>query len=113
MLINGKVCENIKSSRGIREDDPLSPYLFLLCAEELSGLLTKIKEFDKIKGLVAVRNGLMVSHLLFVDDSMLFYKADKEECQELLRVPKLYEQAFGQQMNMDKPSVLFKFKHKG
>ena len=45
--------------------------------------------------------------IFFVDDSMVFCKADKEECQELLRVLKLYEQASGQKVNMDKSSVLF------
>ena len=57
VLINGKVCGNIKLSRGIRQGDPLSPYIFLLCEEGLSSLLTMAKDFGKIKGLAAARNG--------------------------------------------------------
>ena len=44
LMINGKQCGDIKPSRGLRQGDPLSPYLFLLCAEVLSGMLNKTRE---------------------------------------------------------------------
>jgi hypothetical protein len=40
ILVNGQLVGHIKPSKGIRQGDPLSPYLFLLCAEALSALLT-------------------------------------------------------------------------
>ena len=43
ILINGKPYGNINPSKGIRQGDPLSPYLFLLCAKELTSLLTKVE----------------------------------------------------------------------
>ena len=85
----------ILSLRGIRQGDPLSPYLFLLCAKGLSNLLTMTKESSKVKRLAIGRNGSRVSHLFFVDDSMLFCRVDREECQELLQILHLYEKTFG------------------
>ena len=65
VMINGQQCEHIKPSRGIRQGDLLSPYLFLLCAEGLSGLLNKAKEKKMIKGVSVARNGPQVTHLFF------------------------------------------------
>ena len=49
----------------------------------------------------------MVSHLLFADDSLLFFKADRENAQEILDVLNIYCQASPQQVNMDKSSIHF------
>ena len=49
----------------------------------------------------------MVSHLLFADDSLLFFKADRENAQEILDILNIYCRASGQQVNMDKSSIHF------
>ena len=77
MLLNGQPVGNIKPSRGLRQGDPLSPYLFLLCALGLQSLIQKAKVNEKIKGVSICRNGPRVSHLFFVDDSVLFYRAKR------------------------------------
>jgi hypothetical protein len=43
VLVNGSPCGNITPSRGIRQGDPISPYLFLICAEALSSMLYSSK----------------------------------------------------------------------
>lgn len=74
ILINGSPSTMFKPKRGIRQGDPLSPYLFIICAEVLSGLITKYHEQDKIHGIsiAIVRNAPVISHLFFSDDSMMF-----------------------------------------
>jgi hypothetical protein len=67
---------NIKPPRGIRQGDPLSPYLFLLCAEALSFMLSRAKSSEVINGVPNSKNGPILSHLFFADDSLLFYKAN-------------------------------------
>ena len=57
-------------SRGLRQGDPLSPYLFLLCAEGLSSALAQQEEVRGIEGVRVCRNAPSVSHLLFADDSL-------------------------------------------
>jgi hypothetical protein len=49
----------------------------------------------------------MVSHLLFADDSLLFFKANRESADEVMDVLNIYCQASGQRINMDKSSIHF------
>ena len=66
--INGEVKEYIVPERGIRQGDPLSPYLFLMCSEGFSNLLTRAEEEKKISGLKISRKGPSLTHLFFADD---------------------------------------------
>ena len=63
------------SSKGLRQGDLLSPYLFLLCAEGFTSLLQKVEMESNIHGVSICRSAPKISHLLFVDDSLLFYQA--------------------------------------
>jgi hypothetical protein len=67
--VNGDLTDEIIPSRGLRQGDPLSPYLFLLCAEAFSSLLKKAEEDNLIQGVRICPNAPSVSHLLFADDS--------------------------------------------
>ena len=58
VLLNGQPVGNIKPFRGLRQGDPLSPYLFLLCALGLQGLLKKAEVNGEINGVSICRNGL-------------------------------------------------------
>ena len=72
---NSQETEAFYPSRGIRQGDPLSPYLFLLCAEGLSSLL-QFEEAGGIEGIRVCRSAPSVSPLLFADDSLILMKAD-------------------------------------
>lgn len=75
ILINGEPTGFITPSRSIRQGDPLSPYLYLLCAEGLSSILQKATETQQLQGLLLCRGRVCISHLLFADDTLLFYEA--------------------------------------
>lgn len=79
ILINGSHSTTFKPKRGIRQGDPLSPYLFILCAEVLSGLITRCHEKGKLHDITIARNAPTLSHLFFADDSMIFCRAHKDE----------------------------------
>ena len=70
--INGKSYRNIKPSRGIRQGDPLSPYLFLICAEGFTSLLAKVELDGRLHGVAVCRNAPRITNLLFADDSLIF-----------------------------------------
>jgi hypothetical protein len=72
ILINGQPSKCFSPERGLRQGDPLSPYLFILCANVLSGLLKKESQQSNIHGIQIARNAPKITHLLFADDSLLF-----------------------------------------
>ena len=79
VLINRESKGYITPSRGIKQEDPLSPYLLLLCAEGLSSLIRKAMKRQQLHGILSCTNGMCISHLLFVDDSFIFYQTTLEE----------------------------------
>ncbi|KAE8702081.1 hypothetical protein F3Y22_tig00110503pilonHSYRG00762 [Hibiscus syriacus] len=78
MVFNGVPGDSFLPSRGLRQGDPLSPYLFLFCAEGLSSLLHAAKSAGSLTGYKVGRYGENSTHLLFVDDSILFGEASPE-----------------------------------
>ena len=86
---------------------PISPYLFLLCTEGFHGLLKKAKDLGKIRGVSISCNGPKLTHLLFANDSIIFCKAQNNDCQKLLEILGTYERASRQQINQDKITLFF------
>lgn len=107
ILINGKPYGLIHPSRGILQGDLLSLYLFLLCAEGFTSLLQKAELEGVIHGVSICRQAPRISHLLFADDSLLFCQAIDKETRVVLEISKLYTEASGQCINMDKSSIYF------
>ena len=96
LLINGEPTSIIHPSRGIRQGDPLSPYLFLLYIEGLHGLINQAACSGNIRGISIYRNGPRLTHLVFANDSLLFCKAISQECQFVQRILGAFEEASGQ-----------------
>jgi hypothetical protein len=107
VLVNGVPYGNILPSRGLRQGDPLSPYLFLIAAEGLSSLLSRAALDNRLTGVSIFVGGYRLSHLFFPDDSLLFCRATAEEWENRSLVLKLYERASGQQLNAAKTSIFF------
>ncbi|XP_020153203.1 uncharacterized protein [Aegilops tauschii subsp. strangulata] len=107
VMFNGKKLEEFEPSRGIRQGDPISPYLFLLAAEGLSCLLKSRRESSNLQGLQVAPSAPPVNHLLFADDSLLFFKANGEGANEVNLVLDQYCQASGQRVNNAKSSIFF------
>ena len=106
-LINDAVLGRVIPQRGIRQGDPLSPYLFILCSEVLSGLCSKAQQDGTLPGIKIAKNSPSVNHLLFADDTMFFIPTDRRSCAKLKHILTLYESASGQRINTDKSSISF------
>lgn len=105
--VNGELTSQFSPSRGLRQGDPISPYLFVICAEGLSALLLDAKEKGTMHGVKICPRAPCVSHLFFADDSMLLIKADQQEAEVLHDVLQLYEDCSGQCINVEKSAIMF------
>ena len=86
LLVSGSPTHSFHPTRGIRQGDPISLYLFLLCANILSIALIQAKNRKQIKGIAMGRQGVSFTHLLFVDDSFFFFQNDRSSLTNLKRI---------------------------
>ena len=107
ILLNGAPHGLIHPQRGLRQGDPLSPYLFLLCAEGLHAIIQQAADSGSITGVSLCRAGPKVTHLLFADNSLLFCRANNQECNTILDLLEKYERASGQRINREKTQLFF------
>ena len=107
VLINGEPKGRIIPTRGLRQRDPISPYLFLLCVEGLSAMLRREVRMGRIKGVSVCQGAPQIFHLFFPDDSIIFSKATLEEVNQVSQVLKEYERESRQKLNKEKTSLFF------
>ena len=96
ILINGTPNGYIRPTRGIRQGDPISQFLFLICLEGLHGLLTQSAMRGDIHGFSISRRSPTLTNLLFANDSLLFCRLNVDECEKVLEVLQVYEKSLGQ-----------------
>jgi hypothetical protein len=102
---NSQLTDEFVPTRGIRQGDPLSPYLFLLCAEGLSSCLLHAEEVGGIEGIKVCINAPSVSHILFADDSLILLKADLNNAISLQHALDSYCAISGQLVSVSKSSI--------
>ena len=102
VLINREAKGHITPTRGLRQGDPLSPFLFILCTEVLISHIKQAEQNQTITCIKIARECPAISHLLFAYDSLFFCKAEQSQCEELVRIIDVYGNASGQQLNKSK-----------
>ena len=105
VLINGCPTKQFGMERGLRQGDPLSPFLFNIVSEGLSCLLQKAVGLEMIKGEDFDRNGIHISHLQFADDTIMFIKPKIEYVLNIKRILRCFELASGLKVNFHKSCV--------
>lgn len=104
---NGEEFGNVIPTRGVRQGDPISPYIYIMCAEGLSAMIRRSVENGLIHGCTVARGAPNISHLFFADDCYLFLRATEVEADNLKRILVRYEAISGQQINFGKSTVVF------
>jgi len=105
--VNGTDSKHFSPSRGLRQGDPLSPYLFLFCVEVFSFFLKQAHAARELAGVSFGGIGPTITHLLFADDSTVFLKASDSNLQALKDVSQKYERCSGKKVNFQKSSIYF------
>jgi hypothetical protein len=109
ILVNGNPCGFFRSTRGLRQGDPLSPMLFVIVMEALSKLLDKATVGNFLTGF-SMGGGpsapISVSHLLFADDTLIFCDADPSQVLFLRLVLTWFEAVSGLRINLGKSELV-------
>ncbi|RVW27451.1 Transposon TX1 uncharacterized 149 kDa protein [Vitis vinifera] len=109
MLVNGVPAGFFSSSKGLRQGDPLSPYLFIMGMEVLSALISRAVEGGFIYGCRIWKGRgqpVNITHLLFADDTIVFCEAKKESLLYLSWILLWFEAASGLKINLEKSMVI-------
>ena len=107
IIFNESALEPFFPSRGIRQGDPLSPYLFIICMDFLSQLIEEKCSSNQWTPIKSSKNGLAFSHLMFADDLVLFAKANDTNCHTIRSVLNTFCSISGQLVSEAKSRVFF------
>ena len=105
VLVTGSAKGWVKVSRGLRQGDPLSPFLFTLVADVLSKMLLREEERNSLEGFRVGRNKTKVSHLQFADDTIFFSNTREEDLQTLKSLLLVFGHISGLKVNLDKSNI--------
>jgi len=108
VLVNGTPSGFFNSSRGLRQGDLLSPFLFVVVMEALSRMLSVALDQGNLIGfLVGFREpeALVVNHLMFADDTLIFCGAQEEQIRHLRCIFLCFEAALGLRINLGKSEL--------
>ena len=98
---NGHFSRNIQLSRGCRQGDPISPYIFVLCAELLSPC---VRECGDIKGIEVHGTEIIISQ--YADDTTLFLEGSHEDIKRLMSILRWFRNVSGLGINVDKTKAV-------
>lgn len=105
VIWNGDRLDGFIPARGLRQGDPLSPYLFVLCMEVLSHKIKTAITSKLWKPCTLSRGGPTLSHLFFADDLLLFGTASSHQAAMMKEIMEAFCRDSGQKMNLSKSKI--------
>lgn len=106
ILVNGSPSTPFKLQRGLRQGDPLSPFLFVLIVEALNQLIKKVTSLHLWNGVGIPQSDVKVTHLQFADDTLIFCEANLDSLMNIKKMLILFQLASGLQVNFHKSSLI-------
>lgn len=104
-IINGTKHQPLKPNRGIRQGDPLSPYLFILVMNYLSAMITNSVSNGDWKPFKITNSDVNISHLLFADDVLLFAKANSHSISSIKTIFDSFCKISSMEINLNKSKL--------
>eukprot|EP00253_Pinus_taeda_P003713 PITA_03713 len=106
ILVNGIPSSTFHPSRGIRQGDPLSPFLFVIMAKGLGRSIKAAISAGNLKG-ISIHQAPTSSHQQFVDDNMIFGHSSVQEARSLNSILDTFSKASGALINKVKSQIFF------
>ncbi|GKV07784.1 hypothetical protein SLEP1_g19505 [Rubroshorea leprosula] len=106
VLVNGSPSRQFSVSKGLRQGDPLSPFLFLIVAEGLNGLMSSAVEKELYKGVTVGKDAVMITHLQFADDTIFFGDATENNIMVIKSIMRSFELLSGLKINLQKSQLM-------
>ncbi|XP_074299645.1 uncharacterized protein LOC141630789 [Silene latifolia] len=107
VLWNGEPTKQFTPTRGVRQGDPLSSYLFVMCLEKLQQAIDLEVRNKNWRPIVVGRNGPSITNLFFADDMVLFGEANEEQALVMRYVLDNFCEASGEKISSAKSRVFF------
>ncbi|GKB69914.1 putative RNA-directed DNA polymerase [Tanacetum coccineum] len=102
VLVNCSPTAEFRLERGVRQGDPLSPFLFILAAEGLNAMVNDAVDKGVFKEIKVGTDNVVVSHLQYANDTIYFGEWDKENAKNLMCILKCFERVSGLKVNLNK-----------
>nr|XP_025703114.1 uncharacterized protein LOC112803876 [Arachis hypogaea] len=106
VLINGSPSKPFKIERDLQQGDPLSPFLFVLAVDVLHRMIREAVWNRRITPLLVERDNIELSHLQFVDDTILFYPSEEDTIKNYKWLLRCFEMMSGLSINFDKSILI-------
>ncbi|GJV28938.1 putative RNA-directed DNA polymerase, eukaryota, reverse transcriptase zinc-binding domain protein, partial [Tanacetum coccineum] len=105
VLVNGSPSSEFPFSRGLRQGDPLSPFLFIIIMEGINIVLEDAVASGLIHGTKVGDTNLNISHLFYADDVVIVFEWNKQDMENIIRVMQIFNLASGLKINISKSNV--------
>ncbi|MFS7926579.1 putative RNA-directed DNA polymerase [Helianthus anomalus] len=105
VLVNGSPTGEFECTRGLRQGDPLSPFLFVIVMEALTGIMAKAVSVGLFEGINIPYDGPAISHLIYADDVMFLGGWNQSNINNLRRLLRCFYLASGLKVNIRKCSI--------
>ncbi|XP_071727386.1 uncharacterized mitochondrial protein AtMg01250-like [Rutidosis leptorrhynchoides] len=105
VLINGSPTKEFSPERGIRQGDPISPFLFIIVAEGLNILVKRALANGHLQRLKIGHDNLTITHLQYADDTIFFGEWNKRNAKYISKLLKCFENISGLKVNFRKSKL--------
>ncbi|KAJ0752293.1 putative RNA-directed DNA polymerase [Helianthus annuus] len=105
VLVNGSPTFEFQCYKGLRQGDPISPFLFILVMDVLSCLIDKAKSEGLINRMKTPNNGPIISHLFYADDAIILGEWSEDSILNVVRILRIFHVCSGLKINLDKSNI--------
>ncbi|XP_076925064.1 putative mitochondrial protein AtMg01250 [Bidens hawaiensis] len=105
VLVNGSLTFEFNCEKGLRQGDPISPFLFLIVMEALSWVLKKAKSIGELSGVQLSEKEQDITHLFYADDTLILGEWSRENLEKTARILRVFYLCSGMRINLHKSNL--------